>query len=72
MGRRAPPPRQHTLAKVRALLDAVQPAAINPRDHLDDALEEEEEIMRDLAAMEEHLDLNDQEEVIRVRSLRDD
>lgn len=28
------------------------------------------EIRRDLAAMEEHLDLNDQEEVIRVRSLR--
>lgn len=30
------------------------------------------EIDQDLAAMEEHLDLNDQEEVIRVRSLRDD
>lgn len=30
------------------------------------------EIRQDLAAMEEHLDLNDQEEVIRVRSLRDD
>jgi V/A-type H+-transporting ATPase subunit D len=29
------------------------------------------EIRRDLAAMEEHLDLNEQEEVIRVRSLRD-
>ena len=29
------------------------------------------EIRQDLAAMEEHLDLNDQEEVIRVRSLRD-
>ena len=29
------------------------------------------EISQDLAAMEEHLDLNDQEEVIRVRSLRD-
>ena len=28
------------------------------------------EIRQDLAAMEEHLDLNDQEEVIRVRSLR--
>lgn len=28
------------------------------------------EIREDLAAMEEHLDLNDQEEVIRVRSLR--
>ena len=30
------------------------------------------EIRQDLATMEEHLDLNDQEEVIRVRSLRDD
>ena len=30
------------------------------------------EIHRDLAAMEEHLDLNEQEEVIRVRSLRAD
>lgn len=30
------------------------------------------EIGQDLAAMEEHLDLNEQEEVIRVRSLRDD
>ena len=30
------------------------------------------EIRHDLAAMEEHLDLNDQEEVIRVRSLRDE
>lgn len=30
------------------------------------------EIHQDLAAMEEHLDLNDQEEVIRVRSLRGD
>ena len=30
------------------------------------------EIRQDLAAMEEHLDLNDQEEVIRVRSLCDD
>ena len=30
------------------------------------------EIHQDLAAMEEHLDLNDQEEVIRVRSLRND
>ena len=30
------------------------------------------EIRQDLAAMEEHLDLNDQEEVIRVRSLRDE
>jgi len=29
------------------------------------------EIRQDLAAMEEHLDLNEQEEVIRVRSLRD-
>lgn len=29
------------------------------------------EIREDLAMMEEHLDLNDQEEVIRVRSLRD-
>lgn len=29
------------------------------------------EISQDLAAMEEHLDLNEQEEVIRVRSLRD-
>jgi V/A-type H+-transporting ATPase subunit D len=29
------------------------------------------EIRRDLAAMEEHLDLNEQEEVIRVRSLRE-
>jgi V/A-type H+-transporting ATPase subunit D len=28
------------------------------------------EIRQDLTAMEEHLDLNDQEEVIRVRSLR--
>ena len=30
------------------------------------------ELREDLAAMEEHLDLNDQEEVIRVRSLRDE
>lgn len=30
------------------------------------------EIRNDLAAMEEHLDLNEQEEVIRVRSLRGD
>lgn len=30
------------------------------------------EIRQDLAAMEEHLDLNEQEEVIRVRSLRND
>ena len=30
------------------------------------------EIRQDLAAMEEHLDLNEQEEVIRVRSLRSD
>ena len=30
------------------------------------------EIREDLAAMEEHLDLNEQEEVIRVRSLRRD
>ena len=30
------------------------------------------EIRQDLAAMEEHLDLNEQEEVIRVRSLRED
>lgn len=30
------------------------------------------EIRQDLAAMEEHLDLNDQEEVVRVRSLRQD
>ena len=30
------------------------------------------EIRQDLAAMEEHLDLNEQEEVIRVRSLRDE
>jgi V/A-type H+-transporting ATPase subunit D len=29
------------------------------------------ELREDLASMEEHLDLNDQEEVIRVRSLRD-
>ena len=29
------------------------------------------EIRQDLVAMEEHLDLNEQEEVIRVRSLRD-
>jgi V/A-type H+-transporting ATPase subunit D len=29
------------------------------------------EIREDLAAMEEHLDLNEQEEVIRVRSLRE-
>jgi V/A-type H+-transporting ATPase subunit D len=30
------------------------------------------EIRQDLSAMEEHLDLNEQEEVIRVRSLRED
>ena len=72
-------------AAFRGLLEAAAPLAAIPanRDRLMREYRRTErrvralenvvlpEISQDLAAMEEHLDQNDQEEVIRVRSLRD-